>query len=141
VISQKRLATLLATLWAGSLVTVCAIAAPTAFAVLEDRSLAGAVAGRLFQIETWVGAAFALAVTFLLYGRRGIIPRIEALLIALTAGAPLASELVLGPMMQSARAAGDMARFGAMHGASALLFALACVGALALAWRLSRPEE
>jgi hypothetical protein len=43
--------------------------------------------------------------------------------------------------MQSARAAGDTARFGVLHGAAALLFALACLGALALAWRLSRPEE
>jgi Domain of unknown function (DUF4149) len=141
VTSQKRLVSFLAALWAGSLLAVCAIAAPTAFATLDDRRLAGAVAGRLFQIETWVGVAFAGAIALLLYMRGRAVARVDAALIALTAGAPLASEVALGPLMQSARAAGDTARFGVLHGAAALLFALACLGALALAWRLSRPEE
>jgi hypothetical protein len=141
VTSQKRYLTLLAGLWAGSLLTVCAIAAPTVFAVLDDRRMAGMVAGRLFEIATWLGAFLGLAIGLLLYvGRRGV-PRLDGSLVALTAGAPLASELALGPLMQSARAAGDMARFGALHGVSALLFGLACLGALALAWRVSRPEE
>jgi hypothetical protein len=140
VTSRKRLATFLAALWAGSLLTVCGIAAPTAFAMLHDRSLAGAVAGRLFQIVTWLGVAFALVIALVLYMPRRGMPRADSILIAVTAGAPLASELALGPLMQSARAAGDMARFGALHGVSALLFALACLGALALAWRLNRPE-
>jgi hypothetical protein len=140
VTSQKPFAALLAALWAGSLLTVCIIAAPTAFAVLGDRSLAGAVAGRLFQIESWLGVAFALVIAPLLYVQRRGPLRADVILIVVTAGAPLASQLVLGPLMQSARAAGDMARFGALHGVSALLFVLACLGALALAWRLNRPE-
>jgi hypothetical protein len=135
------LLTLLAGLWAGSLLTICGIAAPTAFAVLDDRGSAGAVAARLFEIATWLGVAFAVAIALLLYARPRGGRRLDAWLIAVTAGAPLASELALGPLMQSARAAGEMARFGALHGVAALLFAVACLGAIALAWRLSRPEE
>jgi hypothetical protein len=141
VTSQKRCLTLLAGLWAGSLLTVCAIAAPTAFAVLDDRRMAGMVAGRLFEIATWLGVAFGVAIALLLYAGRRRVARLDASLVALTAGAPLASELAVGPLMQSARAAGDMARFGALHGVSALLFGLACLAAFVLAWRVSRPEE
>jgi hypothetical protein len=59
-------------------------------------------------------------------------------LILLTAGAPLASELILGPMMDRARALNDMARFGLLHGISAVLFCSACLSALALVWKTSR---
>jgi hypothetical protein len=56
-------------------------------------------------------------------------------LILLTAAAPLASELVLGPVMSAAREANDMARFGMLHGVSAVLFVIACFSALALVWK------
>ena len=48
---MSRLAAIVLTLWAGSLWTICAIAAPAAFAVL-DRAGAGHLAGTLFLIET-----------------------------------------------------------------------------------------
>lgn len=134
----QRIAALLLALWAGSLVTVCTIAAPSLFAVLE-RSLAGRVAGRLFLIETLIGIA-ASALIFALQRFGGFtVPRGALIAIAIAALAPLASELVLGPMMQAARAAGDMARFGALHGVSALLFAVACVSAVTALWLFNRP--
>ena len=64
---------------------MCAIAAPAAFAVLDDRHAAGRVAGTLFEIETWLGAACALLLfaTALVHkplaldsGRRGSSPRL-----------------------------------------------------------------
>jgi hypothetical protein len=55
--------------------------------------------------------------------------------------APLASELGLRQMMSAARAAGDMSRFGLLHGVSALLFAAACAATLLLVWRLSAPPR
>lgn len=63
----------------------------------------------------------------------------KLVLIAITAGAPLASEVLLRPVMDAARATGDMARFGMLHGVSAALFAIACVTAFVLAWRVNRP--
>ena len=133
--------TFLVTLWAGSLWTVCGIVAPQLFATLPERRLAGQMAARLFHIETWLGVVIAIALIALLAARR-IFANSKAVLwlILLTAGAPLASELILGPMMDAARSANDMARFGMLHGVSAALFFTACVSALALVWKLSRRE-
>lgn len=51
---------LLAVLWAGSLWTVGYLVAPTLFATLEDKVLAGTIAGRLFRIEAWLSVACAI---------------------------------------------------------------------------------
>lgn len=51
-ISRARL--LIAALWAGSLWTIGYLAAPTLFATLFDRVLAGTIAGNLFRAESWL---------------------------------------------------------------------------------------
>jgi hypothetical protein len=134
----QRIASVLLALWAGSLVTVCMLVAPSLFAVLE-RSLAGRLAARFFLMETIIGVAVA---GFVLVAQRlaGFgLPRTARIAILVAALAPLASELILGPMMQAARSAGDMARFGALHGVSAILFAIACIGAVTAVWAFNRP--
>ena len=139
---MSRLAAVLLTLWAGSLWTVCGIAAPAAFAVLEDRHSAGRVAAALFEIETWLGAACALLLVATALVHKPLALRLgPPWLIAATAAAPLVSELVLSPMMAAARAANDMSRFGLLHGVSAVLFVAAALGALALVLRFNRPAE
>lgn len=133
--------TFLITLWAGSLWTICVIVAPTLFATLPERRLAGQVAARLFHIETWLGVTAAILLIAVLAVRKAFAAGKATLwLILLTAGAPLASELILGPMMDAARAANDISRFGLLHGISAVLFFTACLSALALLWKLSRRE-
>jgi hypothetical protein len=134
----RRLAGLLLSLWAGSLVTVCGLAAPSAFAVLE-RSSAGQLAAQLFFAETLIGAAVAIAVVLASKVGGFVLARATWIAVALGALAPVASEIVLGPMMRAAKAAGDMGRFGALHGISAALFALACVCAVTAVWRFNRP--
>lgn len=134
--------TFLITLWAGSLWTVCVIVAPTLFATLPERRLAGQVAARLFHIETWLGVTAAILLIAVLAARKAFAAGKSTLwLILLTAGAPLASELILGPMMDAARATNDMSRFGLLHGVSAVLFFTACLSALALLWKLNRPAR
>lgn len=154
----------LITLWAGSLWTICVIVAPTLFATLPERRLAGQVAARLFHIEAWLGVTVAILLSGVLAWQKSRLlpgasqgpgplstrelPARQAFaagkatlwLILLTAGAPLASELILGPMMDTARAANDMSRFGLLHGISAVLFFTACLSALALLWTLNRRE-
>jgi hypothetical protein len=135
----SRLAAVVLTLWAGSLWTICAIAAPATFAVLE-RPAAGRLTGTLFLIETWLGAACALILFAIAFGHKPLATRLgPPWLIAATAAAPLLSELVLSPMMAAARAANDMGRFGMLHGLAALLFVAAAVGALMLVLRFNRP--
>lgn len=136
----QRFAAVVLTLWAGSLWTICGIAAPTLFAVLEDRHAAGRVVGILFRIETWLGGGAALLLIATLVARQAVAARLGPLwLIVATAGAPLASELILTPMMDAARAANDMSRFGLLHGVSAVAFVAAALGALALVLRFNRP--
>jgi hypothetical protein len=133
------LAVLILTLWAGSLWTVCGIAAPVAFAVLEDRHAAGEVAAALFRIETWLGAACALLLFAAAFAHKPLAVRLTPpWLIAATAVAPLVSELVLSPMMAAALAAGEKGRFGLLHGVSAVLFLAAALGALVLLLRFNR---
>jgi Domain of unknown function (DUF4149) len=135
-----RFAAVVLTLWAGSLWTVCAIAAPVAFAVLDDRHAAGRVAATLFEIETWLGAACALILFAAALMHKSLAARLgPPWLVAATAAAPLVSELVLSPMMAAARAANDMSRFGLLHGVSAVLFVAAALGALLLVLRFNRP--
>src|SRR5690348_9304319 len=49
-----RVRLLVATFWVGSLWTIGYIVAPTLFATLADRALAGTIAGQLFRIEAWI---------------------------------------------------------------------------------------
>lgn len=129
----------LVTLWAGSLWTICFMVAPTLFSTLPERRLAGLVAARLFHLETWLGVVVAILLIIVLAARRAFSNSKSILwLILLTAAAPLASELILGPMLDTARAANDMARFGLLHGVSAVLFFTACLSALALVWKVER---
>ena len=134
---------LLVTIWAGSLWTVCLIAAPSAFAVLPERRLAGLVVARLFHIETWLGAIVAvLLIAVLAAGKSiGALERTGKwayAFILVTAAMPLISQLVVVPLMDQARAANDMAQFGRLHGVSAVLFFTACLSALGLVWKVSR---
>jgi hypothetical protein len=49
-----RVRLLVATLWVGSLWSVSWLVAPTLFATLSDKALAGTIAGSLFQVQAWV---------------------------------------------------------------------------------------
>jgi len=50
---------LVLTLWVGGIWTVGFIAAPSLFSALDDRALAGELAGRLFALIDWIGIACA----------------------------------------------------------------------------------
>ena len=138
---QRILQIVLAAL-AGSLWTVCGMVAPSLFSVLTDRRMAGQVAGYFFRLETWVVLALgAIALTLLIRRAVAWASRFDYVVLVVTMFTPLVSELGVRPLMETARASGDMSRFGLLHGASASLFVVACVGALTLVWRLSAPPR
>jgi uncharacterized membrane protein YdcZ (DUF606 family) len=137
-----QLLSCLVTFWAGSLWTICGVAAPMLFAVMEDRHAAGDMAAHLFRTEAYIG--LIAAVLLLALGAlkpTKLSTRRARMLIVATAALPLISQLGLGPLLDSARAAGDMARFGMLHGFAGALFVLACIGALLLVWEFSRRAE
>jgi hypothetical protein len=59
-IFATRARLLIATLWVGSLWTIGYVVAPTLFATLSDRVLAGSIAGSLFRIEAWLSVFCAV---------------------------------------------------------------------------------
>lgn len=139
---MAQLFAIVITFWAGSLWTICAFVAPSLFAVLADRHQAGEVAGQLFRAEAYIGliAAVVLLALGLLKPSRVSSKRARILIVA-TALLPLISQVGFGPLMESARIAGDMARFGMLHGIAGALFLLACIGALLLVWEFNRRAE
>lgn len=64
-----RVTLLITTLWVGSLWTIGYVVAPTLFATLSDRALAGTIAGSLFRTEAWLTIVCGL-VLIILFGYR-----------------------------------------------------------------------
>jgi hypothetical protein len=116
-------------LWAGSLWSTVWVAA-TLFKLQSDRHLAGLMAARLFQIETYLGLGVA-ALAIVLPGRtRYFWAYFAAAVLAL-------NEWVLKRAMSLAQAHGTAAGlgFGAWHGVSAVLYLIACAAVLVLVWK------
>lgn len=135
---MRPLQHVLLTLWSGGLWTICGIAAPSAFAVLE-RSAAGALVGRLFSIAAWGGAAIAILI-IAMSRQAPLTERPSRIWMAVAGLSPLLSELLLGPLMRQARIAGEMQRFALLHGLSAVLFLVAGLSLLMLVVRVSRAK-
>ncbi|HEY9237877.1 MAG TPA: DUF4149 domain-containing protein [Burkholderiaceae bacterium] len=137
-----RMAALLAGVWAGVLVCIAALAAPSAFAVLA-RPDAGRFVGRLFEQEAYLSLATAVVLLLLERARRGdpeagaSVFGAELMLLLGTLFCTVAGHFAVLPMMDAARAGHGSLSFGALHGISAGFFALKGVLVLALAWRLA----
>jgi hypothetical protein len=125
-------------LWAGAVLTIGSVAAPSAFAVLE-RAQAGRYVARIFAIEAH--ASLALAVVLILLARRcakqqaGSHFSLELGLALMALFCTVAGYFALQPMMEAARAGQGAWSFAALHGASLALFVLKGFALLALAWR------
>jgi hypothetical protein len=136
----------LAGIWAGVIIAVGAVAAPTLFATLE-RQVAGQGAGRIFGVEARLSLAFAVIlfvierrrVRDLLEGGAKIIVVSPNLLLTLSAlFLTIFGEFALHPMIEAAKAGqATLLSFGALHGVSATLYWLKAVLVAILAWRLT----
>jgi MFS family permease len=130
-----KLRLLVAVAWAGSLWAVGYLVAPTLFATLSDRVLAGTIAGAMFHVEAMLSLGCALALMVLLQvGTPDWTPRRRRTVLALIAAMALCtvvSHFGLQPMMAELRAAAGPAgvmesaaksRFGMLHGAASVLY-------------------
>ena len=129
----------LLSLWAGSLWTVGYLAAPTLFAVLDDRRLAGEIAGRLFYAETWLSlicAALILLPEFIGDLRRAIF-KLDNILVILCVVLLAGAEWGVRPLMDASRFAdgGAGPDFAMWHGVAAGMYLSASIVALILLWR------
>ncbi len=142
-----RMRCLIAALWAGSLWTVGYLVAPTLFATLADRVLAGTVAASMFRSQAWLSIACALLLLVMLQMKM-VEPKPRRTLMALALAmllCTLAVHFGLQPMMGALReAAGPggvmesaaKSRFGMLHGISSVIFMAQSLLAGVLVWKM-----
>jgi len=129
---------LLLALWAGLLVTVGGLVAPTLFAILPDRGLAGFIAGELFRRTTLVSLVLAGALLVLACvpdaGGAALARRASGARMLPPAAFLALSEYAVRPLLEAARATGDAGSpaFAAWHGLAALLYSAATLWTVAL---------
>jgi hypothetical protein len=122
-VTKARL--LLVTLWAGSLWTVGYLVAPTLFATLSDRVLAGMIAGSMFRTEAWLSLACGVTLIGLLFVSKDVTEQRRKTLVLVVVGmllCTLVSHFGLQPIMAAMREAGDRSTFGMLHGVSMMLY-------------------
>ncbi len=129
----------LLTLWVGSLWVTGFMVAPLLFASLDDRSLAGSLAGKLFGITAWLGlacGAVLLLAHLLRAGSGGWRAWVIAAMLVLVG----TGQFVLTPMIAELRVAGmaGTPRFGQLHGLASMLFVATAVLGL---WLVAAGQE
>lgn len=137
---------LLATIWAGSLWTVGYLVAPILFGTLEDKVLAGTIAGNLFQAEAWLSLVCGLLLLFLckLTADKFLIKerKVVLLLVVSMLACTFAGYFVLHPYLVDLRVVMHEAvgpaltvaksSFGLMHGLSSVMYLFESLLAVAL---------
>ncbi|MDR3056389.1 MAG: DUF4149 domain-containing protein [Zoogloeaceae bacterium] len=135
------------TAWVGMIWTVGYLVAPTLFYTLDDRVLAGKIAGHMFTVSGWAGLTLGGYLLIILFLQRGVKSLrslafwLTALLLILTA----VSLFGIQPFMQHLKdAAGSLDvmqsalrdRFIRWHGISSTLYLLQSLLALGLLLRI-----
>lgn len=137
-----RIATerVLLTLWVGGLWIVGYLVAPVLFASLDDRQLAGNLAGQMFQTMSIVGlvAGSLLLISSLMNAGAAWKRAWRFWLLIVMLLLVIAGTYVLQPMMQELKLQGLMpgseqaARFGMLHGVSSVLYLITSLLGLCL---------
>ena len=132
------------TLWVGALWAIGYIAAPVLFSSLDDRVLAGTLAGKLFTVVGWLGLACGAYLLLLLLVRQGAaaLKRLHFWLLVLMVLLAAAQLFGLQPLIAQLRSqsvprelaeAATKSRFATWHGVASVLYLVQSVlGAIAV---------
>lgn len=146
--AAARIRMFLATAWVGSMWTIGYVVAPTLFATLTDRVLAGTIAGRLFRIEAWLTVACAIAmiasIKWSLNQQEAKPGRVLVWLVLGMLACTLIGYFGLQPFMSALRetAVGGVmdsdaqSRFGLLHGVASTFYLIQSLLGVALVWKL-----
>lgn len=127
----------LTALWVGGLWAVGYLAVPTLFYTLDDRKLAGELAGRMFSTMNTVSfiCGFGIIALTLLAARSAWFKNVRVWVAVIMVMIVAVSAFGLQPQMQALKATGlvensvEAAQFGQLHGiSSALYMALSVLG-------------
>lgn len=142
---------LLLSAWVGGMWAIGYVVAPVLFSALDSRIQAGAIAGTLFMILSWVGLTCGALILLLQWraGTRGM-ARVAVLCVMLMLLITAIGEFGIQPIMADLKTlvapGAEMSgavreRFGMWHGISSSLFLCSSVlGALAI-WRSTPPSR
>ena len=134
-ISQTSGEKILLTIWIGALWTIGFLVTPTLFATLEDRQLAGMLAGKMFTAVSYIGL-FCGLVLILSELRRSISFKANKRfwLLILMLLLVIAGEFLIQPQMAALKQAGLSvgAEFDRLHGIATALYMLNCLFGLIL---------
>ena len=134
----------LLTLWVGALWVTGFMVAPLLFAELDDRALAGSVAGSLFTVTSYLGLLCG-ATLLLINGLTARTANWRAVVMVIMLLLVVIGQFVITPMVADLRLQGltDSARFGQLHGIASVLFIMTSVLGLVLvaAGQRSRGES
>jgi small-conductance mechanosensitive channel len=123
------------TLWVGGMWTIGYLVTPTLFATLDNRMLAGNIAGQLFAVIAWIGMAVAcylLAFMALREGRAAVRRKLfwvaAAMLVCVAAGY-FGIQTAMAELKASAASLDVMdsalrERFATLHGVSSAIYLL-----------------
>lgn len=131
---------LLLGLWVGIMTGIGYIAAPVLFKVLDDRKLAGSLAGEMFHLVTIVGLVFGGILLLLRYKDESVefFKQWRGWLLLLMLCLVATSMFVLQPMIAEVKALGivegsdNAKKFGMLHGVSSLLYMTTVVSGIVL---------
>lgn len=140
------LAGVLLVLWIGGMWAIGYLAAPVLFAALDDKQLAGNLAGRLFDWMAWIGIAAAAYLLVYRVARDGgaalktLFFWIVALMLALILVAQFGVQPILQGLKDQAMPQAVMQsvfadRFRHWHGVSSILYLIQSALGLVLVWR------
>ena len=119
---------ILLTLWVGSLWSIGYIAAPVLFMVLDDRQLAGKLAGQMFHVVSYIG--LVCGIILLLNQFRSFRLHWRLLVIVVMLVAVVCGEFLLQPMMETMKSQGLIEgsairrQFGILHGVASIIYML-----------------
>lgn len=126
----------LLTLWVGGLWAIGYIAAPTLFSVLDDKSLAGNLAGQMFHIISYIGLLCGTLLAISVFQRNRLQWQFWVLLLMVVLVA--SSEFILQPMMAELKAQGLLEgspikkQFGILHGVASTIYLIVSLCGLSL---------
>jgi hypothetical protein len=140
------LAGTLLVLWIGGIWAIGYVAAPVLFAALDDKQLAGNLAGQLFDWMAWIGIAAAAYLLVYRVARDGgaALKTIFFWIVALMLGLALVERFGVQPILQGLK---DQAmpqavmqsvfadRFRHWHGVSSILYLIQSALGVVLVWR------
>ncbi len=144
---QQTIERLLLTIWIGGMWAVGYIVAPTLFNMIDERALAGEIAGRLFTIMSFIGlfSATLLLISLLATGMKPVMRQWRVWLLVVMIAVIVAGEFVLQPQMAAIREGGvlatEKAQFGMLHGIASVLFLINSLAGLVLVLFGLRPKS